>query len=96
MAKFAKIPKIGFMKTGDSKKKDHLRKIKPLWGANCISKDKWCELYIQMLSYNLTEIKLADLKNIFFLLKTNTFKIDSQQELSTKRVDSLSHNYLEN
>ena len=35
----AKITKIGFLKTGCSKKKDHLRKIKPLWRANCISKD---------------------------------------------------------
>ena len=35
------------------------------------SKVKWCELYIEMLSYNLTEIKLADLKKIlsFFYLK---------------------------
>ena len=37
-----------------------------------------------MLSYNLTEIKLADLKNYLFLLKTNIFKIHSQQKLSTK------------
>ena len=28
--KYAKITKIGFMKTGRSKKKDHLRKVKPL------------------------------------------------------------------
>ena len=62
--KFAKITKIGFMKTGCSNKKDHLRKIKPLWRANCISKNRWCELCIEMLSYNLTEIKLADLKNL--------------------------------
>ena len=50
-----------------------------------------------MLSYNLTEIKLADLKNLksFFLLKTNIFKIDTQQKVSTKRVNSLSCNYLE-
>ena len=49
-----------------------------------------------MFSYNLTELKLADLKNPFFLLKTNNFKIHSQQKLSTKRVDSLSYNYSEN
>ena len=50
-----------------------------------------------MLSYNLTEKKLADLKNLsFFLLKTNIFKIDSRQKLLTKRVDSLSCNYSEN
>ena len=50
-----------------------------------------------MLSYNLTEIKLADLENLsLFLLKTNIYKIHSQQKLSTKRVDSLSCNYSEN
>ena len=32
----------------------------------------------------------------FFLLKTDIFKIHSQQKLSTNRVDSLSGNYLEN
>ena len=48
-----------------------------------------------MLSYNLTKIKLADLKNLF-LLKTIIFKIHSQQKLSNKRVDSLSCNYMEN
>ena len=64
--KFAKITKIGFMKTCCSKKKEHLRKIKPLWRANCISKHNWCELYVEILIYNLTEIKLADLKNLFF------------------------------
>ena len=94
---FAKITKNGFLKTGCSKKKDHLRKIKPLRRANCISKDECCELYIEMLSYNLTEKKLADLKNLSsFLLKTNIFKIHSQQKFLTKRVDSLSCNYLEN
>ena len=77
--------------------KDHLREIQPLYRANCISIDKCCELYIEMLSYNLTEIKLADLKHLsFFLLKTNFYKIHSQQKLSTKKVDSLSCNYLEN
>ena len=81
------------MKTGCSKK----RKLKPLWRANCISKDKLCELYIEMLSYNLTEIKLTDFKNLSLsLLKINIFKIHSQRRLSTKRVDSLSCNYLEN
>ena len=50
-----------------------------------------------MLSYNLTEIKLTDLKYLsLFLLKTNIFKIHSQQKPSTKRVDSLSCNYSEN
>ena len=50
-----------------------------------------------MLSYNLTQIKLADLKNLsFFLLKTNIFKIHSQQKLSTKRAESLSCKYSEN
>ena len=91
--KYAKITKIGFKKTGCSQKKNHLRKIKPLWRANCISLDKSCELYIEMLSYNLTGIKLSDLKNLFFL---NIYKIHSQQKLSTKRVDSLSCNYSEN
>ena len=43
-----------------------------------------------MLSYNLTEIKLADLKNLSLLLKTNIFKIHSQQKISTKRIDTLS------
>ena len=38
-----------------------------------------------MLSYNLTETKLADLKNLsLFLLKTNIFKVHIQQKLSTK------------
>ena len=51
-----------------------------------------------MLSYNLKEIKLTDLKNLsrFFLLKTNIFKIYSQQKLSTKKRDSMSCNYSEN
>ena len=50
-----------------------------------------------MLSYNITEIKLADLKNLsLFLIKTNIFKIYSQQKLSTKRLDSLPCNYFEN
>ena len=50
-----------------------------------------------MLSYNLTEIKLSDLKNLSLsLLKTNVFSISSLQKLSTKRVDSLSCNYSEN
>ena len=49
-----------------------------------------------MLSYNLTEIKLAELKNLsLFLIKTNIFKIHSQQKFSTKRVDSLSCNFSE-
>ena len=61
--KFAKITKVGFMKTGCSKKKNYLRKKKHLWRANGFSKDKWCYLYLEMLSYNLTETKLADLKN---------------------------------
>ena len=46
--KFPKIIKFGFMKTGCSKKKDQLRKIKPLWRANCFPKDKWGELYIEI------------------------------------------------
>ena len=50
-----------------------------------------------MLSYNLKEIKLADLKNLsLFLLKTNIFKIHSLQKRSTKRVESLSCNNSEN
>ena len=50
-----------------------------------------------MLSCNLTEIKLADLKNLsLFLIKTNIIKIHRQQKLSTKRVDSLSFNSSEN
>ena len=49
-----------------------------------------------MLSYNLTEIKLVDLKNLsFFIFKTNIFSIHSQQKLSTKIVDNLSRNYSE-
>ena len=48
-----------------------------------------------MLSYDLTEIKLADLKNLSFLLKTTIFKIHSQHKVSTKNVDSLSCNYFE-
>ena len=92
-----KITKNGFTKTSCSQKKDRLRKIKPLWRANWISKDKWYELYIEMLSYDLVEIKLADLKNLYlFLLKTSIFKVHSQQKLSTKRVDILSCNYSEN
>ena len=85
------------MKTGCSKKKDHLRKMKPLLRANGILIDKRRELYIEMLSYNLTQMKLADLKNLStFLLKTNIFIIHSQQKLLTKRVDSLSCNHSEN
>ena len=38
--KFAKITKIGFMTTGCSKKKDNLRKRKPLCRINCVSIDK--------------------------------------------------------
>ena len=49
-----------------------------------------------MLSGNLKEKKLADLKNLSFLLKTNIYKNHSQQKRSTKRVDSLSCNYSEN
>ena len=50
-----------------------------------------------MLSYNSTETKLADLKNLSLsLLKTNIFKIHSQQNLSIKRVDSFSCSYSEN
>ena len=49
-----------------------------------------------MLSWNLTEIKLADLKILSFLLKTNIHKIHNQQKLSTERVDGLSCNYSEN
>ena len=50
-----------------------------------------------MLSYNLTEKKLADLKNLsLFLFKTNIYKIYSQQKLSTKRVESFFCNYLNN
>ena len=50
-----------------------------------------------MLSYNLTETNFADLKILsLFLLKTNIFKIHSQRKRSTKRVDSLSCNYLAN
>ena len=43
-----------------------------------------------MLSYKLTEIKLVDLKIYLSILK-----IQSQQKLPTKRVDSLSCNYPE-
>ena len=71
--KYTKISKIGFMKTGCSKKKDHLRKIKPLWRAHCISIDIWYELYKEILSYNLTEIKLADLKNLSLFLNKNKY-----------------------
>ena len=66
------------------------------WEQNVFQKinDVIC---IEMLSYNLTEIKFSDLKNqSLFLLKTNIFKIHSQQKLSTKRVESLSCNYSEN
>ena len=38
-----------------------------------------------MLSYILTEINMADLKNLpLFLLKTNIFKIHSQQIFQLK------------
>ena len=80
-----------FMKTGFTKQKDHLRKIKPLGKEKCISIDKWRDLSLEMLSYKLTEIGLAILKNLFFK-KTNIFKIHRQQKLSTKSVDSLSCN----
>ena len=50
-----------------------------------------------MLSYNLTEIKLTDLRNpSLFLFKTKIFKIQCQQKFSTKRGDSMSCNYSEN
>ena len=55
-----------------------------------------------MLSYNLSEknwhlIFFSKNKSIsFFLLKTNFFKIQSQEKLSTKKVDSLSSKYPEN
>ena len=68
-----------------------MKKMKPLLRANCTSLDKRCEFYIEMLSYNLTEIKLAELKN-FFLIKNKTLLNSYQQKLSTKRVDSLSCN----
>ena len=74
MGKYAKITKIGFMTTGYSKKKDHLRKIKPLCKANSVSIDKLCELYIEILSYNLTDIKLADLKNLSLFFKSKYFR----------------------
>ena len=64
--KCAKITKTGFMKTGCCKKKYHSRKQKSLWRAKCNLTDKWCEFYMEMLSCNLTEIKLADLKNLSF------------------------------
>ena len=38
--KYEKFTKIGFMKTGCSKKKDPLRKVKPLRRANCFLVDK--------------------------------------------------------
>ena len=63
--KFAKIMKIDLMKTGCSKKKDNLKNIKPLGKENYISKDKLCQLYTKMLSYNIAQ-KIADLKNLFF------------------------------
>ena len=49
-----------------------------------------------MLSYSLTERKLADLKNLSLFIETNIFKIYSRQKLSTKTVNSLSGNYSEN
>ena len=50
-----------------------------------------------MLSYNLTEIKLAELKNLSLFIKNKYFQnFHSQQKLSTKNVDSLSCNYSEN
>ena len=45
---------------------------KPLWRANCISKNKWCELFIENLSNNLTEIKLTDHK-IYLFFKNKYF-----------------------
>ena len=48
-----------------------------------------------MLSNNLTKMKLADLKNLSFFIKTNIFKIHSRQKLSTIRVDNFSCNYWE-
>ena len=65
--KFVIIRKLGFMKTDCSKKKDNLRKRKPLWRANCISEDKWCEFYKKKFSYSFKKIKLADLKIYLFL-----------------------------
>ena len=82
------------MKTGRSKKKEHSRKIKAFRRAICITKDKCCDLYIEMLSYNLTEAKIGRTQKCLFFLKTNFFKIHSEQKLSTKRVDSFSCNYL--
>ena len=45
------------MKTGCTKQKDLLRKIKPLWRANCISIDKWLDLSLEMLNYKLTSLQ---------------------------------------
>ena len=79
VGKYTKITKIGFMKTGCSKNKDHLRKKKPLLRANCVLIDKWRDLYIEMFSYNLTQNKIRrSQKSISFFLKTNIFKIHSQ------------------
>ena len=43
-----------------------------------------------MLSYNLMERRLANLKNPLFFLKTIIFKVHSQRKLLTEKVDSLS------
>ena len=43
-----------FLKTVCTEQKDHLRKIKPLWRANCIWLDNQRDLFSEMLSYKLT------------------------------------------
>ena len=69
---------------------------KPIEKANCRSMDKGCELSANMLSYWLTEIRLANLKNPLSFLKKIIFRIHSQHKLSTKRLNSLFCNYLKN
>ena len=64
-----------FIKTGCTKNKDQLRTLKPLYRANFCSIDKRSDLTIEMLSYKLTEVRLANRRNpLSFLKKTNDFK----------------------
>ena len=69
-----------FLKKPVLSRKNDLRRIKPLQIPNCSGLDKWCDLSKRMLSYTLAEIRLANLRNqFFFSLKTNIFKVYSQQ-----------------
>ena len=68
-AKMQKSRKLVLWKQVVRRKNNNLRKLKTFWRANCVLIDKWCELYKETLSYNLTQIKLEDIKNLslFFI-----------------------------